>query len=506
MAAAVTRMREMGVRIALGATRGRLVRQVVTESLLLGLMAGGLGLLLATWIGPIFAAMVELSPDIDVAPNSRVLLFTVAVALTCGLCAGLAPARHGARGNVLLALQSQSGSRGVVPARLRTTFVGFQAAVSMLMLVCAALLARTAILTTRADIGFDADRLLAVSLEPLRAGLNQATYVQNAIAAVREVPSVEGVSVTQYPPFGGFNNYGRFTHGDRSYDLAINRADARYFATAGVRVLHGRAFTDEEVTRDAPVALIGDSVARAIFQGNDPLGQALSVVPTRRDQRQEVITIIGVVADAMLRRPDSRSSGEMYRPLSQQSGVRFTDQGFPYPPSLIVRTATLGITARAVEDALRRIDPGVRPRTSNVRDRLDSYFSSTRMIAWLSGPPALLALILAALGIYGVTAFVVSLRTGEVSVRMAMGASGADVWRLLVRDSLRPVIIGLTVGLFVALAVGRVFSRMLWGISPHDPLAIGVAATTLMAAGITAVIIPARRAARTDPANLLRQV
>jgi predicted permease len=496
LAGAATRAREIGVRLALGSTRIRLVKQMVTESLLLGSMAGSLGLLFAVWFVPVLASILEMPPEFRAVPDARLLLFAVAIAIICGLGAGIAPARYGARGDVLSALKSQSGGSGTaVPSRLRTSFVGFQAAVSMLLLVAAALLARTAIVMTRADIGFDADRMLAVSLSAPRTGFDQRGYFQLALAALREVPSVERASLTQYQPFGQSIERDLFSHDGRSYALYVNRSDADYFPTAGLRILRGRGFTPEEVASEAPVALISDSLARTFFHGANPLGQSVSTMSTETAQAPAII--IGVVADAIVTQLRTHSYGTIYRPISQKR---------PNPPSIVVRTANPGLAARAVEDVLRRIDPRVRPTTTIVRDALDAYLGQKRMLAWLSGPAALLALVLAGLGVYGVTAFVVSQRTHEVSVRMALGASKADVLRLLVKDGLRPVVIGLVVGLAAALVISRISASLLAGISPHDPLAIGLAATTLLAGAVVAVVAPASRVAKTDPANMLRQV
>ena len=496
LAGAATRAREIGVRLALGSTRIRLVKQMVTESLLLGLMAGSLGLLFAVWFVPVLGSILEMPPEFSPVPDGRLLLFAVAIATICGLGAGIAPARYGARGDVLSALKSQSGGSGTaVPSRLRTAFVGFQAAVSMLLLVSAALLARTAILMTRADIGFDVDRMLAVSLSVPRTGFDQQGYFQIALAALRDVPSVERASLTQYQPFGHSVERDLFSHDGRSYALYVNRSDADYFPTAGLRILRGRGFTPEEVAREAPVALISDSVARTFLDGTNPLGQSVAGMSPETTQAPAII--IGVVADAIVTQLRTHSYGTIYRPLSQRR---------PNPPSIVVRTANPGMVARAVEDVLRRIDPRVRPTTTIVRNELDAYLGQKRMLAWLSGPAAVLALVLAGLGVYGVTAFVVSQRTHEVSVRMALGASKADVLRLLVKDSLRPVIIGLVVGLAAALVGSRISASLLAGISPHDPLAIGLAATTLLAGALVAVVAPASRVAKTDPANLLRQV
>jgi predicted permease len=510
MASAVTRRREMGVRLSLGASTRRLIRQMLNESLLLGLLAGGLGYLLAMWIAPVFGAITTIPPDVDLAPDGGVLTFTTVVALISGVGAGLAPARYGARGNVLVALQSQSGSGGLsaVPSRLRSTFVGFQAAVAMLLLVVAALLTRTALVMVHSDFGFDADRLLVVRLEPTQKGLDHATYLQEAVAALRGLPSVEGVSVAQQEPFGYSTNSDRFTLGGTSFQLNTHRLDGAFFATAGVRLVRGRTFTDDEVASQAPVAVVSERIARAFFPNGDPIGQSLSHVPAEDGGRQDAATIVGVAADAVLDRPQGHVYGAIYRPLQSPKEHRaFTDQGFPMPPSLVVRGAESGVSVRAIEEALRRVNPAVQPATERVLDRLESYLDGKRMLASVAVPVALLALFLAVLGVYGVSAFVASQRTTETSIRMAIGATAADVLRLHIKDALRPVVTGLGLGLLVAIATSRLTASMfsVSGISAYDPIAIGAAVTMLLAGALAAVIIPARRAGRTDLARVLRQ-
>lgn len=499
MASAWTRMREVGVRLAMGATRRRLTMQLVTESLLVGLAAGGVGVLLAFWLVPFFGSIVDLPPELDLAPDARVLVFATVLAVVCGLGAGLAPARHGARGHVLTALQAQSGSRGhsSMPVRFRASFVGFQAAVSMLLLVGAALVARAAWRMAGVEIGFDADRLVTVQLSLPRSDFDEPAYVVRAVAAVRALPDVERVSVSQTVPFGWTTWHDRFVHAGRSFEVNVMLADAELFATAGVRILRGRAFTPAEAADEAPVALISDSVARTFFGARDPLGQSLSRIPSEDGAYQRPATIVGIVAEALMTRVDGEQYGTIYRPLNRKRSN---------PPGLLIRTDRPGRTVRAVEDALRRIDARAQPAVAIARDGLDSYLEGKRRLAWLLAPAALLSLVLAALGVYGVTSFIASQRTEEVSVRLALGASSRDVLRLLVLDGLRPVVVGLSVGLGLALAFSRVVAAdELSGISPFDPAAIGGALSILAAAAVVAVAVPARRAARTDPAALLRQ-
>ena len=235
------------------------------------------------------------------------------------------------------------------------------------------------------------------------------------------MPSIERVSVTQYVPFGFSGWRDEVTHGGRSYTLHFNRTDADYFAAAGVRLLHGRTFTAEDVADERPVAIISESVARAFFQGIDPLGQQVSRVPGE-DARQVSATIVGVVSDAMTSWLRTEQFGAVYLPLERKRSNT---------PGLVVRTASPGIASRAVEEALRRIDPRVRVTTAIVAERVDTYLGQKRMLAWLAGPTAILALVLAMLGLYGVTAFAVSHRAPEMSLRIAIGATSADVLRLV---------------------------------------------------------------------------
>jgi hypothetical protein len=260
--------------------------------------------------------------------------------------------------------------------------------------------------------------------------------------------------------------------------------------------VRGRTFTPDEVSNERPVAVIGERVARTFFGDVDPIGRPVSSVASR-SARELPGTIIGVVADAMPNRITTELYGVVYLPLERKRANT---------PGLVVRSASPGAASRAVEDALRRIDPRVRVTTAVVAQQVEGYVGQTRMLAWLAAPMAALALVLATLGLYGVTAFAVNHRAQEMSIRTAIGASTGDLLRLIVRDGLRPVIAGLAIGLFAALVISRLFSSALPGVSPHDPLAIAAALLTLLSSALGAVLIPARRVVHTDPAAVLRQV
>jgi putative ABC transport system permease protein len=493
MASAMTRAREMGVRVALGASSRRLVRQTMSESLVLAGCAAGLGLLVAVWLAPALRAVIQMPPEIEVTPDARVLLFATAVAVLCGLGSGLAPARHGARGRSLPLLQSHGGtSSGAVPSRWRSWFVGFQAAGSVLLLVVAAMLARTALARTSGEVGFDVDRLVAIRLAA-RQGIDRREHLHAAVDAVRALPGVERGSVALNPWLGGFTEHRRATFEGRTHRVFVNRVDAEYLATAGLRVLRGRPFSERDLTGGEPVALLSAAAARAIFADANPIGRRLA--HTSFDRDDETPTIVGIVNDTVVDRLHSTESvGALYRPMAEP---------WPALPGLVVRAGNPARAARAIVAELQRLEPRLQASSWLVREGLESVMAGSRMLAQLAGAVASLAFVLAGLGVYGVTSFVVSRRAGEVSIRMAIGASASDVLRLLVGDALRPVLGGLAAGLVAAIALAPLFARPL-SIVPFDAVAVAAASATLLAGALVAVIPPARRAARTDPSGLLR--
>lgn len=498
LAGAVTRTREIGVRLALGATRWRLMRQLLSEGLLLGLVAGGLGFLMSLWLMPLLARLIPLPADLDVVLDSRVLVFTTGIAMLCGLGASIAPARYGAGGPLTSVMNSQNRQGDATPrsARLRTSFVAFQAGVSVLMLIAAALLTRTAFVMTSRGPGFDVDKVLAVSIESPRAPFDRQAFVRSASDAVRAVPTVETMSLAQDAPFGFTVEMARFGINDRAHALYVTRSDSNYFKTLGLHVVRGRALTDSEIAAEMPVALIGESVAREFFPNQDPIGRSLDRVTSESGAEQSV-TIVGVVSDAVTTRVRTANYGQIYRPLNSTRADA---------PVMLVRAARPLLVARAIEKRLLAIDPRVRVTSALVGREVEAYFEGTRFRAILAIAIAAVAFLLAILGVYGVTAFVVSQRSHEVGVRIAVGATAANIITMLVRQSLRPVLLGLACGVFAALLAGQLLAVFLAGISPYDPIAITSGTAALVAGAVIAVLGPARRATRVDPTTVLKEI
>ena len=504
LASAASRRREIGTRLALGASRGRVVRQLLTESVLLGAVAGGFGLLVSSQVLPAFAALIEVPPTFDVSPDGLVYAFVAALTIAVGIIAGLAPARFGRRGNLVAALQGdQPSAPRRLPGRfLRSVLVGGQAAASIVLLVLAALLTRTVVETGRVDVGYDASRLLNVSvaLQASTSGQNSTradAFWRTALERVRQIPGVADAALVNFAPFGG--GFAPQQINGRMIDR--NETSPGYFETLGVRLLQGRMYTADEMRSRAPVAVISASLAREFWGLENPVGSGLERVWGRGDARLPSILrqppdarVIGVVADTVvqLSRPNAPT---IYLPLTEHA-----------VPRLVVRThADPRPLATAIESALLAIDPSARATSSPVADTLRRDLERPRALALLAILVGAIAVGLAVIGLFGVTAFVVEQRTHEMTVRRALGASDGQLLTLLFRESLRPVVIGLVAGLAISLLSGRVVQSVLYGVSSRDPIAIVSAVTILLLAAAAAVLLPARRATRASAAHLLKQ-
>ena len=495
LAGAASRAREIAIRLAIGASPGRIVRQLLTESVLIGAAAGAMGLVLSVGMVPIVTRVIGLPDTYDVSPDRAVIGFAVVMALVSGVGAGLAPARYGARGDVAVALKSDGAPSGTPrhATRLRRWFIGVQAAASIVLLVTAALFARAALHITHVDLGFDAERLAAIAPGFGReySAAEVPVYFQRALERVRAIRSVDNASLALYPPFGGAVAVTNLNRNGSTYQIFENRTDDRYFATAGLRIVRGRPYSAADVSANAPVAVVSEAVVRDFLDGRDPIGASLGLVSSELSS----VTIVGVVRDAVTARVRSRGHGTIYRPLDPRSAAA---------ARLVVRSERPRAIVRDLQDAFVSVDARVRPKVSIVSDDVERYLNEPRVLAGLSGSLAALALVLAVLGLYGVTSFVVGERTREMSIRRAIGAPVGAIVRLVVRQSLTPVTIGLAIGLVIALAGTPVLAPALSGISPYDPAAIAASVLVLLAAALAAAIAPALRAAGGDPVRVMR--
>ena len=505
IATAITRAREMGLRAALGASRGRIIRQLVTESLAVGAVAAAIGLMFAVWAIPMIGTMIEAPADADLAPDLNVYLFLGVVTLLSGVAAGLAPAWHGRGADLLTPLKGEARQGRVAPGRMRSMLVMTQAAVSVLLIVMATLFVRASFRAATIDVGFDAAGLYAVSPglgTPFNSdGVDVRNFWARAIPELQTIPGIAAVTLTELTPFGGLTKTS--TPNDAPGRVIwFHRTGFEYFETLGLRTLAGRTFTPSEVRSGAPVALVSYSLARAYWPDRSPLGQLLpaeipvpqlapSAVPARP-------VVIGVVADAITGPLHERSPYAVYEPLHPDR-EKFAQ--------LLVRVkpGTTGVIDQAGK-RLRSIDPQADVRIASVAALLQQEAGRPRMLAALSAMVGVIAIILCVIGLYGLTAAVVGQRSHEMAVRAAIGAEPRDLLRLLMWNSLKPVVFGLALGAGAALIASRVvLSAVLFGVSPGDPMAFTGAAVILLAAATLAVLVPTRRAAGVDAARILRQ-
>jgi predicted permease len=510
LANASGRRREIGTRLALGASRGRVVRQLLTESVLLGLCAGAAGLVLARWLAPFAARALGLPALIDLSPDFSVYLMTALLTLASGIIAGLAPARYGWRGNLLAALQcDRSGSAALpAPTRLRSVLVAGQAAACMVLLVLAALLTRSAVEAARFDTGVSIDRLINVS-PSLGRGYDAARkemYFAAVLDRIQQLPGVANAALAAVPPFHTFHASetiagSMVNPGPES--VQRNQVSANYFNALGIRVIQGRAFSAEEVRSQLPVAVISANLAHQFWGEESPIGSTLDRVWGASGQREgrghlrrpAGTRIVGVVADTMTQ-IDDHGVPTIYLPLDIAGMVVHI---------VVASRGDLRSLSAEIRREVLAIDSDQTPFIALPGDRLRKRLQAARALADATSAIGASALALAVIGLFGVTAFIVGQRRREISIRMALGASGRNVVLMLVRDSLRPVAIGLCFGLAIAFIGGQLMKKMLLGISGHDPLAIASAVAMLAATATLAAFVPARRAARVDPAEMLKQ-
>ena len=500
LARALGRRREIAVRIALGVSRMRLIRYLLTESILLALAGGVMALVVAQVASKGLRALVL--PDVE-WPNpiadGRMLLFTGCAALLAGLVTGLTPALQHAGSDLTNALKAGGREGGVRRTRLRSSLIALQGAISVILLVGAGLFVRSLHNVREVDLGFDADRMLFVDIETrgTRLDLEQLAALREQVRQLAmTLPQVEAATATVYVPFWQSWSQDVFAPGVDPARLrdpaATNAVSPEYFAATGTRVLRGRGFLDSDDRSGARVAVVSESLARRLWDNEEALGRCIRFgVDTA-----PCLTVVGVVGD--IRRSFNEGPlAHLYVPSAQEPG----------PGSgLFVRTrGPASASLEPVRRALQRVMPGTayvdaRPMQSAVDPEIRPWELGAAMFTLFG----VLALLLAAVGLFSVISYNVSQRTHELGVRIALGARTADVLSLVVREGLRIAVIGTAIGVVVALAVGRFLKPLLYEVSARDPWTFGLVVAVLIAVAAGASLIPARRATRVDPTQALR--
>ena len=509
---AAARGREIAVRSAMGAGPGRVIRQVLTESLLLGGLGCLVGLV-AGWLT--LKAFVAIAPANiprlnEVHIDQRVLLFTLGVTALCSLLFGLGPARRVACLDLSDALKQQPGKgvRGRVGSRARSLLVMAEVALSFALLVAAGLLLRSFVELSRVDLGFSTERILVATTSlpaPAPEQQRQATmFYRDLIDRVRQMPGVRqaaGVRTMLFADGGSSSGYtidGNPTPPLGSRPIAqIQVVTPGFFDTVNMRIRRGRDFSAGDEYGRPQVAIVNERLAHDAFGTGDAIGRTIRNGMTR--ETENGMQIVGVVADARAESPDAAANPAIYLPYLQHPGPGSRLE-------LVAHTSTAPETfGPPVREAARALNPEVPVRFSTMDDAFAKALAYPRFRAVLVAGFALLAVALALVGIYGVLSFLVSERTPEIGVRLTLGALRRDIFSHTIGASMRLVAGGLAAGLLATLAVVRVLQTVLYGVSPRDPLTIAAVAVLFVVTAFLASSIPALRATRVDPLVALRQ-
>jgi predicted permease len=504
LAKASARRREIGIRLALGASRGRLIRQLITESLLLSLLGGVLGLMLAFWTTDFLLAFTpptDFRVVLDLSPDYRVLTFTLVVALLAGTLFGLIPALQATKPDLVAVLKKDDDSSyGYRKSRLRNTLIVTQITLSLVLLICSGLFLKSLQNAQTLNPGFDTENLLLMTLnmnlhayEEPRAQI----FYDQLLERVKALPGVKSASLAE-KVFGDDQQVGVVVEGytpppDTDLIIDYNIVAQDYFQTMGVPLVRGRDFSARDAKGAPGVVIINERMARRFWQDADPLGKRISI----SGAQGPFMEVIGVAKDAKYYDLQERPFSYLYLPYKQNYESRAT---------LHVRTSgDPNALAGPIRQQIQTLD-GHLPvfGVTTMSNHMGQSLWAPRMAAALLGIFGGLALLLASVGVYAVVAYSVVQRTNEIGIRMALGAPPRNVLWLLLGQSLKLALIGIVLGLGLAFVLTRFASSLLYGVSASDPLVFGGTALLLVFVALLASYMPARRAMRIDPVTALR--
>jgi predicted permease len=527
---AAKRRREIAIRLALGASRRRIVRQLLTESLLLSLVGGALGLLLARWAADILLSILprvapreDASIFLDLSLDWRILLFTVLLSFITGIAFGLVPALQTSQPDVMSALKDETPTLAGRGRRFtfRNALVVTQVAVSFLLLIPSGLLIRNMRLAQSSDYGFPSGQryVTAIDLEGLGYDENrQRSYRAELLERIRAVPGIRSATLADIVPLSGANmiiglevagespNSGAqdvFTDNraslyalDQPGSLYLNCVETGYFETLEIPLARGRDFTDRDDGSSPDVVIVNETLARRLSPDGNALGKQL-IERDPFNKKHRMLEVVGVVRDTKYLWPTERPRYFAYRPLRQAT---------PGAVSLIVRSdGERQAITNSIRSVARALDASVPfNEVSTLDEIIEGHVGASKVLIWLAGLLGFLATALASIGLYGVTAYAVSGRTKEIGIRMALGAKGGQVLRLILFQGLALISTGIVIGLFLSVVGTRAMVSLLYGVSPTDPLTFTGVAVLLLLVALVACYIPARRATKVDPMVALR--
>ena len=502
------RGREIAVRIAMGASRWRLFQQLLTESMLIALAGGAVGLLVAyLGLGSLLAvAPADLPRVSDVHLDGWVFAFTFLISLLTGILFGLAPALEASRAGINEALKEGAGRASAARGRalLRKLLIVGEFAISLVLLTGAGLMIATFSKLLHTDPGFNPHHILSTQFWLIGSKYNSSAQIESFNRAVVQrleaIPGVESAAVVAagLPLERGGNNGVRLPNSTEGYNVDYREISVGFFRAMGIPLLKGRAFSEADSETASKVVVVNQAFVRELFAGRNPLGERIFI-------SREPFEIVGVVGDvkSYLDQPARRTT---FIPAAQASyDVSRVFEGW-FPRSVVLRTSVDPLSiSRAVRDAVAAVDPIVPTGSIRTMDQVLSHSLALRnFMMFLLSLFAALALILATVGIYGVISYAVSQRTREIGVRMALGARPGDVLRLILGEGLKLVLAGAALGIFFALLATRFIATMIYGVSATDPLIFLSVLTLLVTVSLAACYVPARRAMRVDPIVALR--
>ena len=506
---ATVREREMAIRAALGAARHRLIRQLMTESIVLALLGGVAGILLGIWGSSMLASVniqTDLPVNFDFGFDWRVFAYATAAALVTGVVVGIVPAIRASRGNLSAILHE--GGRGVVGGknRLRTTLVVAQVAGSLMLLVIAGLFTRSLSKVQRTDLGFNPDHVLNLAMDPNEIGYNPAQtrdFYKNLLGRVRSIPGVVSVSEASSTPLGYYNNGDNLSiegyqppPGQPAPSSLYVAISGDYFQTMGISMLRGRSFTGADDENAQYVAIISNEMAKKFWPNMDPIGHQFKMAT----EDKHSIVVVGVAGDARFQGVTGQINPVFYVPFAQhQVGNSLEILQIRTAGSSETMTPEIEREIESLAPQLPLFDVQTMNHALNTLNGLLFY----KIGAVLAAVLGILGLILAIVGVYGVVSYAASQKTHEIGVRMALGAQPLDILRMVFREGFLIVAVGLIVGIAGALAVGRVVGSFLT-VSAQDPVTYVAVTGLLTIVALAACFIPARRAMCVDPMVALR--
>jgi putative ABC transport system permease protein len=514
LARAASRHKEMAIRVALGAGRRRVVRQLLTESLLLSLAGGALGLLVAWWGVHLLLTTSTLNiPRLrDAGLDTTVLAFTAVVSVLTGLLFGLAPALQSSKANLHDSLKEggRSAAGGTMRNRVRAALVVVEVALSLVLLVGAGLLGKSFLILSEVRPGFEAKHVLTTNLSLSKARYPEPEQQQAGFAEIVKriaaIPGVEAAAFIHPIPLGGDSEANTFLITGRPPLRPEDKPTSNhrtispdYFRALNIPLLRGRVFDERDTQHTRPVIIINETLARRQFAGTEALGQHIIIEGEQGDKgTPPEREIVGIVGDVHHEGLDSESGREYYVPYTQA----------PEPfMSLVVRSTAdnPNSVAGSLRGVIKQIDKDqyvgdIQPMTKLVADSV----ARPRFNTLLTGLFAIVALLLASVGIFGVLNYAVAQRTQEIGLRVALGAQTSDVLRLVLGQGMRLILFGLALGLVASLALTRVLANMLFGVKPTDPLTFVAVSFLLASVALLACYLPARRATKVDPLVALR--